>query len=136
MNERLRYGVIGCGSMGREHIANIVALGGAVTAIADPHEPSREAALAATRERPQVFDHHAELLGSGLCDVVVIATPNFTHIEMMRAALATDLHILVEKPMCLSPREAARAAVARPLTDDSTVTSGLVEMIDAYLVGD
>ena len=33
----------------------------------------------------------------------------------------------------LSPREAARAAVAGPLTDDSNVTSGLVEMINAYL---
>ena len=33
----------------------------------------------------------------------------------------------------LSPREAARAAIAGPLTDDSTVTRGLMEMIDAYL---
>ncbi|MBV9092241.1 MAG: CbbQ/NirQ/NorQ/GpvN family protein [Mycobacteriaceae bacterium] len=35
----------------------------------------------------------------------------------------------------LNPGEAARAAVAAPLTDDSIVTSGLVEMIDAYLTG-
>jgi len=34
----------------------------------------------------------------------------------------------------LSPAEAARAAVAGPLTDDSTVVRGLVEMIDAYMV--
>jgi len=33
----------------------------------------------------------------------------------------------------LSSREAARAAIAGPLTDDPSVTSGLVEMIDAYL---
>jgi nitric oxide reductase NorQ protein len=33
----------------------------------------------------------------------------------------------------LSPRDAARAAVVGPLTDDSIVTRGLVEMIDAYL---
>jgi nitric oxide reductase NorQ protein len=33
----------------------------------------------------------------------------------------------------VSPREAARAAVAAPLTDDSAVASGLVEMINAYL---
>lgn len=33
----------------------------------------------------------------------------------------------------LAPREAARAAIAGPLTDDSTVTSGLAEMIDVYL---
>lgn len=33
----------------------------------------------------------------------------------------------------LSPGEAARAAVAAPLTDDALVTSGLAEMVDAYL---
>src|ERR1700726_3092475 len=33
----------------------------------------------------------------------------------------------------LTAREAARVAVVGPLTDDAMVTSGLVEMIDAYL---
>src|ERR1700722_406663 len=35
----------------------------------------------------------------------------------------------------LTAREAARVAVVGPLTDDAIVTSGLVEMIDAYLTG-
>ena len=100
----LRYGIIGCGSMGREHIENLAAMGneggGArVTAIADPHAASREAALALCRDAPQVFEDHRALLASGLCDAVVIATPNHTHAEMMRDALATPLHILVEKPL-------------------------------------
>jgi nitric oxide reductase NorQ protein len=33
----------------------------------------------------------------------------------------------------LSPREAARAAIAGPLSDDSNVTRGLEQMIDVYL---
>lgn len=33
----------------------------------------------------------------------------------------------------LAPREAARAAIAGPLTDDSTVGRGLAELIDTYL---
>ena len=98
----LRYGIIGCGSMGREHIENLQAMGGAqVTALADPFAGSREAALAACRgQQPQVFEHHSELLRSGLCDAVVIATPNHTHVDMLRDALAFPaLHILVEKPL-------------------------------------
>jgi myo-inositol 2-dehydrogenase/D-chiro-inositol 1-dehydrogenase len=100
MAKHLRYGVIGCGSMGREHIENIQALpaadgGASVTAIADPHAPSREAALALCRDRPRVFDDPRDLLASGLCDAVVIATPNHTHAAVMRDALATDLPILV-----------------------------------------
>ena len=40
--KKLRYGIIGCGSMGREHIENIQALprsegGASVTALADPN---------------------------------------------------------------------------------------------------
>jgi nitric oxide reductase NorQ protein len=33
----------------------------------------------------------------------------------------------------VSPRDAARAAIAGPLTDDSAVTRGLVEMLELYL---
>jgi len=33
----------------------------------------------------------------------------------------------------LDPREAARAAIAAPLSDDSRVTAGLVKMIDVYI---
>ncbi|HUH68829.1 MAG TPA: CbbQ/NirQ/NorQ/GpvN family protein [Mycobacterium sp.] len=35
----------------------------------------------------------------------------------------------------LNPREAARAAIAGPLTDDSHAANGLSEMIDVYLAG-
>ena len=75
--QKIRYGVVGCGSMGREHIENIKALPGAeVTAIADTVAASRDAALAVCSTKPQVFDNHQALLASGLCDAVVIATPN------------------------------------------------------------
>ena len=101
--QHIRYGLVGCGSMGREHILNILALPGtAITAIADPHAASRDTALALLQDAaqpPRVFDNHRELLASGLCDAVVISTPNFTHIEVMRDALQTDLHILIEKPL-------------------------------------
>ena len=98
--KKIRYGIVGCGSMGREHIENLRAMGGAVvTAVADPTSASREQAAALLEGQVQLFEHHAGLLASGLCDAVVIASPNFTHIEVMRDALATDLHILVEKPL-------------------------------------
>jgi predicted dehydrogenase len=97
----IRYGIIGCGSMGREHIENLKALPGVqVAAIADPHAASRDAALALLEQRPaRAFGEHRELLASGLCDAVVIATPNFTHAAILADALASDLHILVEKPL-------------------------------------
>ena len=101
MIEKIRYGIVGCGSMGREHIENIRALaGGHVTAIADPHAPSRALAQALFDAPPREFENHNDLIASGLCDALVIATPNSSHIDVLRDALATELHILVEKPLC------------------------------------
>jgi myo-inositol 2-dehydrogenase / D-chiro-inositol 1-dehydrogenase len=101
MSDKIRYGLIGCGSMGREHILNLHAMGGAeVTAIADPSEASRsEAQTLVDSWRPRLFERHADLLTSGLCDALIIASPNHTHAAVMRDALATELPILVEKPL-------------------------------------
>jgi myo-inositol 2-dehydrogenase / D-chiro-inositol 1-dehydrogenase len=104
MLEKIRYGIIGCGSMGREHILNIVAMDACVvTALADTHAASRDAAaalLAGAATQPRVFERAEDMLASGLCDAVVIATPNFTHVQLMRLALPADVHILIEKPLC------------------------------------
>ena len=51
----LKYGIIGVGMMGREHLYNLAALPDAmVVAVADPHPGSREAALAATAQLQSV----------------------------------------------------------------------------------
>ena len=88
MKAELRYGIIGAGSMGREHIENIKVMGGGlVTAISDPNTPSQEAALAMAPDAA-VFRDHRALLDSGLIDAVVIATPNDTHAQILKDVLA------------------------------------------------
>ena len=43
MLQKIRYGIIGCGSMGREHILNIMAMDACVvTALADVDAGSRD----------------------------------------------------------------------------------------------
>ena len=119
MADALRYGIIGSGMMGIEHLLNLAHVPGAeVTAIADPHEGSRDWARSAAPEHVafQEFEHHGELVESGLCDVVVVATPNMTHHELLLDLLPTDLHVLVEKPLCTTVehcREVIDAAAER-----------------------
>ena len=110
--QKIRYGIIGCGSMGLEHIENLKALddGLDITAIADSHTESREKAqslLGSTAASTHVFERYQDLLESGLCDAVVIATPNFTHAEIVRHALPTDTHLLIEKPLCTTVPDCA-----------------------------
>jgi len=99
MGNELRYGIIGAGSMGREHIENIKVMGGAlVTAISDTHVPSQEAALAMA-PGAKLFTDHRALLDSGLVDALIIATPNDTHTAVLKDVLATDFAVFVEKPL-------------------------------------
>ena len=96
----IRYGLIGCGSMGREHIENIRALGqGEVVAIADTHPASRDAAMTRLAAGTRVFNDHRALLDAELCDALIIATPNHSHAAVLGDALASRAHILVEKPL-------------------------------------
>lgn len=104
----VRYGVIGTGMMGREHIDNIGHLDGAVvTAIADPWPASR-AAAAAMGDGIAVFESHEHLLAADLCDVVVIATPNHTHAHILDDVLDHEVHVLVEKPLCTTIEDCRR----------------------------
>lgn len=104
----IRYGVIGTGMMGIEHIQNIGAVNGAVVrAIADTDAGSRAAGQAAAGD-VEVFADYRALLDSGLCDAVVVATPNYTHIDVVGDVLATDLHALVEKPLCTTVDDCLR----------------------------
>ena len=97
----LRYGIIGMGAMGREHAENLSFIDAAsVTAISDPDSGSRELAIKQLGESVKVFTDHRQLLDSGLVDVVIIATPNFTHVDILEDVLKTSLHVFIEKPLC------------------------------------
>lgn len=120
--EPIRYGVIGTGMMGIEHIENIAALDGAtVTAIADTNDASR-AAGAAAGDDVRAFADHADLLASGLCDAVVVATPNHTHGEIVADVLATDLHALVEKPLATTVADCERLVELEAKRPDGCIT--------------
>jgi myo-inositol 2-dehydrogenase/D-chiro-inositol 1-dehydrogenase len=96
----IRYGVIGTGMMGIEHIMNIAVIDDAVvTAISDPDDNSRRVGINAARGA-EAFTTHQELLASGLCDAVVIAAPNFRHREILNDVIDSGIHLLTEKPMC------------------------------------
>ena len=101
MNAVTRYGIIGSGMMGHEHIRNIALLDEAVvSAVSDPDDGMRDSARTLAGDSCQAFRHHDDLIRSGLCDALVIAAPNHLHHAILSDVLAADLPILVEKPLC------------------------------------
>lgn len=102
----LRYGIIGTGMMGLEHIENILALDGtAVVAIADTDPESRKAGAAHAGPDCAVYDDYRDLLADDAVDAVVVVTPNFTHIDVMQDVLTSGKHVLCEKPLCTTTQD-------------------------------
>ena len=109
MIETVRYGIIGCGMMGQEHIRNIQLLPDTeVAAIYEPDAGMQAAAQALARTA--VFTESiADLLTIDSLDALLIASPNHLHLEQMEQILAIrPLPLLVEKPLYTSSTDAAR----------------------------
>ena len=97
----VRYGIIGVGAMGREHAENLRNIPGAqVVAISDPNQSSIEQAKSLLGSDLKIFNNHHDLLALQDLDAVIIATPNFTHVDVLKDALETDLAVFIEKPLC------------------------------------
>ena len=104
----LRYGLIGAGMMGQEHIRNIALLDDAqVVALADPNEGMQEASRTLAGGACVAFTDHRDLLTDGGVDALLIASPNHTHHKIMLDALETELPILCEKPLGISGPQCA-----------------------------
>jgi len=113
MSDIVRYGIIGTGMMGCEHIRNLALVPGAkVTAIADPHEPSRRWGRLAAGEGVEVYEDPRELLARAPVDAVVVATPNYTHFDVLQAVFQTRKHVLIEKPLCTTVEDCFRVVDA------------------------
>jgi predicted dehydrogenase len=88
----------------------------AVTAVSDPNEePLGWARLTLGDSTPRVleFGDHRELLASGAVDAVIVASPNFTHRAVLDDVLATDIPVLVEKPMCTTVEDCVAVVAAQ-----------------------
>lgn len=111
MLKKFKYGLIGCGMMGNEHIHNIALLDAAeVGYVFDPDVELAEHA-AKVAGGAVVTSSIADMLSHDDLDALVIVSPNFLHVRQLQeiASLRT-LPILVEKPLYTDPADAAAIA--------------------------
>lgn len=108
--EKVRLGIIGLGNMGSGHATNILAgkiKGLELTAIADA-DPARFSRFPSVKP----FSTANELIGSGLIDALLIATPHYDHTTLGIKALKAGLHVMVEKPISVHRADADRLIAA------------------------
>lgn len=99
----LRAGVIGVGHLGQHHARLYASLPGAqLVGVMD--QSTERAQTVADRHGAPVFRTMDELLSR--VDVVSVAVPTSGHYAVAKACLQAGKHVLVEKPIAVTPSEA------------------------------
>ncbi|MCO6389616.1 Gfo/Idh/MocA family oxidoreductase [Aliihoeflea aestuarii] len=104
-----RYGVIGCGMMGREHLRNIALMQG--SEVAAIFEPDAEMRMRAAQIAPRavMVESIEALLAVPAVNCLLIASPNDMHLSQLQTIAAIrPLPVLVEKPLVISQDEIGR----------------------------
>ncbi|MEB6550237.1 Gfo/Idh/MocA family oxidoreductase [Heyndrickxia sporothermodurans] len=109
----IHFGIIGCGYISKRHIESLATCKDAkLVAVSDlQKDRMKEAALQytnlANEHHPiHLYENYTELIESDEVDAVVICTISGLHAEIAKIALIAGKHVILEKPMTLSLKEA------------------------------
>ncbi len=106
--DHVRIGVIGLGNMGAHHVSYMDSLDGAtLTAVCDA-DPPRADKVAQRFPKVAKFTRYEDLLDSGTCDAILIATPHYQHPLITDVAFAKNIHVLCEKPVAVRVGDARK----------------------------
>jgi predicted dehydrogenase len=101
----LRVGLVGIGDIGRMHAAAWTNAQGIELVVAGGRDPQRASRLAAELGVDHAQDF-AEVLADPGIDAVDLCVPNHLHAEYVLAALEAGKHVLCEKPIALTVKDA------------------------------
>ncbi len=103
-NDKVKFGIIGCGRIAERHAEHVSRLGKLVF-VCDIKK-DRADLFAQKYGVPAFYDiEEALILSEEVPDVVSVCTPNGLHFEHSVKALRSGFHVLCEKPMALSVRD-------------------------------
>ena len=133
-DKKIRIGIIGTGSIAEAHLQKYLEMPDVeIVAGADLIEGKAESFFKKYNvEGAKCFRSHKELIDAGLCDAVSICTYNATHAECAIYALEHGVHVLLEKPMCVTIEEAAAICKAEKASG-KILTIGFQPRFDANM---
>jgi predicted dehydrogenase len=114
-NRKIRVGIVGCGEVTQIiHWPSLFQLADRfeVNALCDV-SPLILEELGRLWNINSLTTNHRELVTRQDVDAVLIANPNAFHAEVVLDAIAAGKHVLVEKPMCVTHREANQIIAAQ-----------------------
>jgi predicted dehydrogenase len=108
MPERLRCGVIGTGAIGLEHLNSLSQCHRAAAVAVAENNPARAKEATERFKIARSYTDYRELLEQADIEAVTIALPNHLHAPVAIEALKARKHVLLEKPMALNAKDAAK----------------------------
>jgi len=110
--QKLRVGVIGCGSIAQyRHLPEYkVNKNVEIVAVCDINE--ERVKEVAEKYEAKAYTNYEELISSGTVDAISVCLPNYLHAPVSIAGLNAGLHVLCEKPMATSKQEAEAMVAA------------------------
>ena len=117
MNKTFRVAVIGCGEIAANHVAAILASGNKICALCDV-DPAQAEKLVKRMELSDVpfYTDYRTLLDEQKPDAIHVCTPHDLHAPISIAALERNVHVLCEKPLCISLEQPEELRVAMSKT--------------------
>lgn len=123
---KLKIGLIGAGSISNMHLQSYKNNSDVdIYAICD-HNNQRAHEKAAAYQAKTVYTDYKELLADRKVDAVSICTWNNTHASIAIEALNAGKHVLVEKPLCKTVKEAMAVAEAVENNPEQVLQVGFV----------
>lgn len=101
--KKVKFGIIGAGNQGTYYSNGLFKEGlienGVLAAICD-RNPKKWEILNEKLQNPEIkyFENYIEMLDSGICDAVIVATPHYFHPEMVMECLKRGVNVICEKP--------------------------------------
>ena len=108
MPDRLRCAVIGTGGFGLDHLNSLLHCPRAAAVALAEINPERLKEAADRYKISRAYADYQDLLDQPDIDAVTIAVPNHLHARIAIDSLQARKHVLLEKPMALNAKEAAR----------------------------
>lgn len=113
MSDKIRWGVLGNATIARVCVIPAIqkSINGVLYALATRF-PERAAAVAKDNNIGNILDSYDALLADPAVDAVYIPLPNHLHHQWALKALSAGKHVLCEKPLACTAREAQEMAEA------------------------
>lgn len=130
--ERIRIGVIGCGSQGTAHMRALVKMRETdnidILNVCDAY--SKRADAAAQLTGGKIVKDYRQLLDDKNIDYVLIASPEHWHYQMTMDAISAGKHIYCEKPMTYSIEQSRKVTERLAHTPNIRMQVGVQGMSD------